>query len=67
MALRDARAGVALPFSGVHLSNGHRRVPFRHHSYLSDIATGVIVGLGADGYRLAVRHALARLKPPPAG
>jgi 3-dehydroquinate dehydratase-2 len=67
VALRDALAGVALPFIEVHLSNVHRREPFRHHSYLSDIATGVIVGLGADGYRLAVRHALARLKPPPAG
>ena len=67
VALRDALAGVALPFIEVHLSNVHRREPFRHHSYLSDIAIGVIVGLGADGYRLAVRHALARLKPPPAG
>jgi 3-dehydroquinate dehydratase-2 len=65
VALRDALAGVALPFIEVHLSNVHRREPFRHHSYLSDIATGVIVGLGADGYRLAVRHALSRLKPPP--
>ncbi len=69
VALRDALAGVALPFIEVHLSNVHRREPFRHHSYLSDIATGVIVGLGAEGYRLAVRHALTRLsaKPPPAG
>jgi 3-dehydroquinate dehydratase II len=58
VALRDALAGVAIPFIEVHLSNVHRREPFRHHSYLSDIATGVIVGLGADGYRLAVRHAL---------
>ena len=65
VALRDALAAVALPFIEVHLSNVHRREPFRHHSYLSDIATGVIVGLGADGYRLAVRHALSRLKPPP--
>ncbi len=60
VALRDALAGVALPFIEVHLSNVHRREPFRHHSYLSDIATGVIVGLGADGYRLALRHALGR-------
>jgi 3-dehydroquinate dehydratase II len=58
VALRDALAAVALPFIEVHLSNVHRREPFRHHSYLSDIATGVIVGLGADGYRLALRHAL---------
>ena len=62
VALRDALAGVALPFIEVHLSNVHRREPFRHHSYLSDIAAGVIVGLGADGYRLAVQHALARLR-----
>jgi 3-dehydroquinate dehydratase II len=60
VALRDALAGVALPFIEVHISNVHRREPFRHHSYLSDIATGVIVGLGADGYRLALRHALSR-------
>jgi len=62
VALRDALAGVALPFIEVHLSNVHRREPFRHHSFLSDIAAGVIVGLGADGYRLAVQHALARLR-----
>lgn len=60
VALRDALAGVALPFIEVHLSNVHQREPFRHHSYLSDIATGVIVGLGPDGYRLALRHALGR-------
>ena len=60
VALRDALAGVALPFIEVHISNVHRREPFRHHSYLSDIATGVIVGLGVDGYRLALRHALDR-------
>lgn len=59
VALRDALAGVALPFIEVHLSNVHRREPFRHHSYLSDIATGVIVGLGPAGYRLALGHALS--------
>ena len=65
VALRDALAAVALPFIEVHLSNVHRREPFRHHSYLSDIATGVIVGLGAAGYRLALQYALGQ-RPPPA-
>lgn len=60
VALRDALAGVALPFIEVHLSNVHRREPFRHHSYFSDLAVGVIVGLGADGYRCALRHVLGR-------
>lgn len=60
VALRDAFAGVAIPFIEVHLSNVHRREPFRHHSYFSDLAEGVIVGLGADGYRLALGHALKR-------
>lgn len=66
VALRDAFAGVALPFIEVHLSNVHRREPFRHHSYFSDLAEGVIVGLGAAGYRLAVDAALDRLGAPPA-
>jgi 3-dehydroquinate dehydratase-2 len=61
VAIRDALAAVALPFIEVHLSNIHRREPFRHHSYLSDLAVGVICGLGANGYRLAVRHALQSL------
>lgn len=60
IGLRDALAGVAIPFIEVHLSNVHRREPFRHHSYFSDLAVGVIVGLGADGYRLALGHALKR-------
>ena len=58
VALRDALAGVAIPFIEVHISNVHQREAFRHHSYLSEIAHGVIVGLGPDGYRLALRHAL---------
>jgi len=61
VALRDALAGVAIPFIEVHLSNVHRREPFRHHSYLSDIAEGVIVGLGTIGYRLALQAAAAKL------
>jgi len=56
---------VALPFIEVHLSNVHRREPFRHHSYFSDIAEGVIVGLGVLGYQLAVDAALERLSAPP--
>ena len=59
VALRDALAGVALPFIEVHISNVHQREAFRHHSYLSGIATGVIVGLGVNGYRLALAHALS--------
>ncbi len=59
VALRDALAGVALPFIELHLSNVHRREDFRHHSYLSAIAVGVICGLGVNGYRLALQHALS--------
>lgn len=61
VALRDALAAVAIPFVEVHLSNVHRREAFRHHSYFSDLAAGVIVGLGATGYRLALEFALERL------
>jgi 3-dehydroquinate dehydratase-2 len=61
VAVRDALAAVALPFIEVHLSNVHRRERFRQHSYLSDIALGTIVGLGAAGYRYALEHALAHV------
>jgi 3-dehydroquinate dehydratase-2 len=58
VALRDALAAVALPFIEVHLSNIHKREEFRQRSLLADLAIGSIVGLGADGYRYALEHAL---------
>lgn len=58
VALRDALAAVAIPFIEVHLSNVFAREPFRKESYFSDIAVGVISGLGANGYELALQHAL---------
>ncbi len=61
VALRDALAGVAIPFVEVHISNIHRRESFRHHSYLSDLAVGVICGLGIAGYRHAIDFALNKL------
>ncbi|RAO76715.1 type II 3-dehydroquinate dehydratase [Dyella jiangningensis] len=61
IALRDALAGVAIPFIELHLSNVHAREAFRRHSYLSDIAAGVICGFGPDSYRLALDAALLRL------
>ena len=61
IALRDALLGTGVPFIEVHLSNTHAREPFRRHSYLSDIAVGVITGLGAFGYEAAVRAAAQRL------
>jgi 3-dehydroquinate dehydratase II len=61
VALRDALAGVAIPFVEVHISNIHKRESFRHHSYLSAIAVGVICGLGVDGYHSAIEFALKKL------
>ena len=61
IALRDALAGVAIPFIEVHLSNVHAREAFRQHSYLSDIAVGVITGLGVDSYRLELDAAMRRV------
>lgn len=60
VALRDALAAVGVPFIEVHLSNVFAREPFRHHSYFSDLAVGVISGLGAQGYELALEYALRR-------
>lgn len=61
VALRDALLAVQIPFIEIHLSNVHAREPFRHHSYLSDVAVGVICGLGADGYTFALQTAVRRL------
>jgi 3-dehydroquinate dehydratase-2 len=58
VALRDALSGIDLPFIEVHLSNVHTRETFRHQSYFSDIALGVICGLGAQGYELALQAAI---------
>lgn len=61
VALRDALLGVNIPFIEVHLSNVHAREAFRHHSYLSDKAVGVICGLGAKGYHFALNYAISQL------
>ncbi|MEO7050603.1 MAG: type II 3-dehydroquinate dehydratase [Rhodanobacter sp.] len=62
IALRDAFAAVAIPFIEVHLSNVFAREPFRHHSYLSDLALGVICGFGSASYGLALEAAVQRLR-----
>lgn len=61
LALRDALAAVRIPFIELHLSNPHAREPFRAHSYLADLAVGVIAGFGADSYHLALQAALRHL------
>ena len=62
IAIRDAISAVNIPFIEVHLSNVFARESFRHHSYFSDIAVGVISGLGAEGYNAALRYAIDALK-----
>lgn len=64
VALRDALAAVAIPFIEIHLSNTHAREEFRRHSYFSDLAQGVICGLGAQGYELGLQAALRQLEQP---
>lgn len=63
VAMRDALAAVGIPFVEVHLSNIHRREPFRHHSHFSDLAVGVIAGLGPQGYVAALDYAIQALRP----
>jgi 3-dehydroquinate dehydratase-2 len=65
VAMRDALAAVNIPFIEIHLSNVFAREAFRHHSYFSDIAVGVISGLGAKGYELALAYALSHVPKQP--
>ena len=60
-SIRDALAGIDMPFYEIHISNVHKREEFRHHSFLSDVAVGVIVGFGLDGYEFALRGAVRYL------
>lgn len=62
MAIRDALLGVNIPFIELHVSNVHAREPWRHHSYFSDKAAGIIVGLGLFGYKVAVEHVVVNFK-----
>ena len=61
VAIRDALAGIDMPFYEIHISNVHKREEFRHHSFLSDVAVGAIVGFGLDGYEFALRGAVRYL------
>ena len=61
VAIRDALLAVSIPFIEVHLSNVYKREPVRHHSYFSDVAEGVICGLGAKGYELALQAAIHKI------
>lgn len=63
VAVRDAIAMSGIPFVEIHISNVYKREPFRHHSYLSDLAVGVVVGLGVQGYALAAQFAVSNLAP----
>lgn len=63
VAMRDALAAIKIPFIEVHLSNVYARESFRHHSYFTDIAVGVISGLGAQGYSLALSYAINTIAP----
>ncbi|PGH23354.1 catabolic 3-dehydroquinase 1 [Polytolypa hystricis UAMH7299] len=62
VAMRDALSGVDIPFVELHVSNVHAREPFRHHSYLSDKAKAIIVGMGVYGYKVAVEHVAVNFK-----
>lgn len=62
VAIRDALSGTDIPFFEIHISNVHKREEFRHHSYLSDVALGVIVGFGLEGYEFALRGAVSKLR-----
>lgn len=65
VALRDAMLAVAIPFIEIHISNVHAREEFRQHSYFSDVAVGTIIGLGPQGYELALRAAHEQLQKKP--